>query len=174
MGGFIGDFQETENWINENLKSKHGLRLLYQNSRATADHALLQNGLADLYNYFRRLSFMPDESHECELNNGINFLISHSPLLSLLASGFLATYPLSSQLADASCENYGICLSPWATTSYLCQSVTGAAPMTSIHADEHDEEPSPQDEENESEQGERNSAESTLSMGMKLWQQVKP
>lgn len=61
------------------------------------------------------------------INEAINSLIAYSPLLTLIASGFLSTYVLPKDP-----DGFGFCLSPWVTAIVLAQKQLGHLPLTHL------------------------------------------
>ena len=146
-------------------------------NRAQAKEAPLQRSLADIHErlqLFKREAEGPTSTH---LSDCIDLLVSRSPFLSLLASGFLATYDTENYSQDKAAKSFGICIAPWVVTSSLCRHVTGSHPMTFIPGCQlnDDENAAPQEQadgESSSETDNPADQESGQTLGIRLWQGV--
>ena len=151
------------------------LGYLYRSgSRNTAEVSPLQKNMTKVHDWLNRLQHQPAKGQEQLLQHAINLLVFYSPLLTLFASGFLASYPLATQSDGTMDFRCGICLSPWVTTSYLCRFATGFAPMTFIHAGINDQEDSAPDGANSTTLSEKDAQADQRPTGARLWQLVMP
>jgi len=79
-----------------------------------------------------------------EVAAAVEWLFAKSPLLTLLASGVLQTYPMLG--GDAGAQTYGFSLSAWLVASSVATKVLGAEPMTYVDAVEESSEGAEGDE----------------------------